>query len=233
MDCEYQYYLRYIERVPIKEGAASVYGTAVHRTIKTGYENNLPKEEWVSVFKSEWMALTSKRDIVYNSDTEFLKRFKDGQDVIAKYYDRFVKKKAKPIACELFFGRSKPVTIGNHVMVGVIDQIDANNNVIDYKSGAKPTKMELDLDLQFTIYSYAYRQLFKKEEEGLVLRHLGTMKDMVTTRTESDFELLLEEANKVEKKLKGKVFVRNLGRGCSNCYFLEACLGKERSLRRW
>ncbi len=228
MNCEYSYYLRYIERVPIKEGSPSVYGTAIHRTIKIGYDNNLPRDEWAKVFRQEWMALTSKRDIVFQSEGEFLKKFKDGADMVTGYYDKFVKKHKPPQMIEFFFGKDKPVKIGEHNIIGVFDQVDAKDRVIDYKSGVKPTKNKLDLDLQFTIYSYAYRQLFGKEEGGLVLRHLGTMKDMVTTRTEDDFRLLEEEVDKVAKRLKGKLFIRNLDRGCDSCYFYEHCLGKER-----
>jgi len=35
MECEYSYFLRYIDRVSIMESSASVYGTAVHRTMIT------------------------------------------------------------------------------------------------------------------------------------------------------------------------------------------------------
>ncbi|MDD2731243.1 MAG: PD-(D/E)XK nuclease family protein [Candidatus Portnoybacteria bacterium] len=228
MTCEYSYYLRYIERVPIKESSASVFGTAVHRTIKIGYDNDLPRDEWAKIFRKEWMALTSNKDIVFSSEGEYLKKFKDGADMVTNYYDKFVKRHKPPQMTEFFFGRDKAVKIGEHIIIGVFDQIDAKDRVIDYKSGVKPTKNKLDLDLQFTIYSYAYRQLFGKEEGGLILRHLGTMKDLTTTRTEDDFRLLEEEVDKVAKRLKGKLFIRSLDRGCDNCYFFEHCLGKER-----
>ena len=233
MSCEYSYYLRYIKRVPIVESSASVYGTAIHRAIKIGYDNNLARDDWGKVFKTEWVSLTSKKDIVFAYDNEYLKKFKDGQQMLLDYYDTFVKKAKKPPQMlEYFFGRDKAVMLGTHVIIGVIDQVDAKDRVIDYKSGVKPTQAKLDLDLQFTIYSYAFRQLFGREEGGLILRHLGTMKDLKTKRTEDDFELLAEEVDKVERRLKGKIFVRNLGRECSSCYFIEHCLGKERKIGR-
>jgi len=233
MECEYSYYLRYVERVPIRESSASVYGTAVHRAIHTGYENNLARDDWAKVFKHEWVVLTSSKDIAFYNENEYLKKFKDGQQLLLDYYDTFVKKEKKPPQMlEYFFGRDKAVKLGKHVIIGVLDQIDARSRIIDYKTGIKPTQAKLDLDLQFTIYSYAYRQLFDREESGLVLRHLGTMKDMKTKRTEEDFELVKEEVDKVERRLKGKIFVRNLGRGCANCYFIEHCLGKERKIGR-
>ncbi len=233
MQCEYSYYLSYVERVPTVESAESVDCTAIHRAIQVGYENNLAKEEWAQIFKKEWVELTAKKDVVFYGEGEYLKKFKDGQQMMRDYYDKFVSKKKPPQMLEFFFGKSNPVMLGSHKLVGVFDQVDARDNVIDYKSGAKPTQAKLDHDLQFTVYSYAYRQLWGKEENGLFLRHLGTMKDMETTRTEEDFEVLEGELDKIEKRLRGKVFIRNLGRECANCYFVEACLGKERKIGRW
>lgn len=232
MNCEYSYKLRYIDHIPIKESSASIYGTAIHRTIKIGYDNNVPRDDWSKIFRKEWMILTSNKNIVFQSEAEYLKKFKDGADLVTAYYDKFVKRHKPPQVTELFFGRDKAVHIGEHIIVGVIDQIDSKDRVIDLKTGIKPTMNKLDLDLQFTIYSYAYRQLFGKEEGGLVLRHLNTMKDMLTTRTDRDFELLAEEVNKISKRVKGKIFIRNLDRNCDNCYFFEHCLGKEKPLWR-
>jgi len=233
MECEYSYYLRYVERVPILESSASVYGTAVHKAIHLGYDNDLARDDWAKTFKHEWVSSVASKDIVFAYDNEYLKKFKGGQQLLLDYYDTFVKNEKKPPQMlEYFFGKDKAVTIGEHVIVGVFDQIDAKNRVIDYKTGVKPTQAKLDLDLQFTIYSYAYRQLFGRSESGLILRHLGTMKDLKTERVESDFDILGEEITKVEKRLKGKLFVRNLGRGCANCYFIEHCLGKERKIGR-
>lgn len=233
MTCEYSYYLRYIKRVPTIETSASIYGTAVHRAIHVGYDNNLDRDDWAKVFKQEWVTLASGKDIVFAYDNEYLKKFKGGQQLLLDYYDTFVKNEEKPPPMlEYFFGKDEPIMLGNHNIIGVFDQIDSNGVIIDYKTGVKTTQAKLDLDLQFTLYSYAYRQLFGQEEGGLVLRHLGTMKDMATKRTESDFEILKEEVDKIDKRLKGKLFIRNYGRECANCYFIEHCLGKERKYGR-
>jgi RecB family exonuclease len=234
MNCEYSFFLRYIKHVQIVESSASVYGSAIHHTIKAGYDNNLPREAWAETFKAEWLTLTKKPNIIYTGEGDFIKKFADGQEMVTKYYDKFFKKaKEPPIAIELFFGRDNKVAIGNNILIGVFDQIDSEGTIIDYKSGVKPTKAQLDLDLQFTVYSYAYRQLFNKEEKGLSLRHLPTMSDITTTRTDEDFALLKEEVDKAEHKVKSKTFMRNIGRDCATCYFLKECLGKEKKFGYW
>jgi len=231
--CEYLYYLRYIKRVKLQESSATAFGTSVHETIKIAYDNDLSGDEMAEVFKKQWVSNTNKKDILFYYDGEFIKKYKSGQEIVKNYYSKFMLDKPKPLATEYFFGRNQGIKIGKHVIIGVIDQIDADNNVIDYKTGRKPTQQQLDFDLQFTMYSIAHRQLFGKKENGLILRHLGTMKDICTYRDDEDFELLAGEIDKVESKLRGKAFVRNLSRECGNCFFLEECLGKQKKMRSW
>lgn len=233
MECEYMYYLRYVKRVSLAEGSASIYGTAVHKTVKLAYENNLSKEEMAKVFRQEWIALASGKDIVFLHEKDYLNKLTEGQKLVADYYDKFIKDVPAPKKVEYFISRKDGIKLGGFNVVAVFDSITHDNLIVDIKTGVKPTQTQLDLDLQFTIYSYVYRQLYGEEEKGLVLRHTGTMKDLVTTRTEEDFTVLLGEVNKVQNKIDSGVFLRNLGRGCARCYFLEHCLGKEKQFNRW
>lgn len=227
MDCPYSYFLRYTKKIPSVESSASVFGSAIHNTAKIGYENNLVRDEWVKTFKREWVVLTkSKKDIVYSSDKDFFIKLKYGQKLIGEFYDKYVEGKEPPKKVEFKFSKTDSVKLGSHILVGIFDQIDSNDRIVDYKTGfSKPFKNQLDYDLQFTIYSYAYRQLFNKEETGLVLLHVPSCTEFLTKRTNKDFEILREEIDKVEKSIETNVFVRNLGRNCYNCYFVEHCLG--------
>ena len=233
MTCEYMYYLRYIKRIQLVESSSSVYGTAVHRTIKLAYDNNLKKDDIVKVFRQEWVQLASGKDVVFSHEKDYLNKLTLGQELVAEYYDKFIKKGPSPKKVEYFIGRKDGIKIGKYNLVAVFDQITHDDRVVDLKTGVKPTQNELDLDLQFTIYSYAYRQIYGEEEKGLVLRHLGTMKDLTTTRTVGDFSILLNEVDKVESKINSGVFLRNLDRDCSKCYFLNVCLGKEKQFGRY
>jgi len=233
MQCDYLYYLRYIKRISLVENSASVYGTAIHNTIKLAYNNKLSAKEMSEIFRREWIQLCSAKDVVFLSEKDYLNKLTNGQKLVAEYYNKFIKGVPEPKTVENFIGRKEGIKLGEYNVVAVFDQITHDDMIVDVKTGLKPTQNQLDCDLQFTIYSYVYRQMYGKEENGLVLRHFSTMKDLVTTRTESDFITLLEEVNKLDEKLKSNVFLRNLGRHCSRCYFFEHCLGKEKSLGKW
>jgi len=230
MHCEYMFYLRYVERVSLVESSASIYGTAVHKTIKLAYDNDLSESDMVSVFRKEWIQLASGKDIVFLNEKDYLNKLLAGQKLVSEYHKKFIKGTPKPKKVEYFVGRKDGIKIGKYNVVAVFDQITHDNMIVDLKTGVKPTQNQLDLDLQFTMYSYAYRQLYGEEESGLVLRHLGTMKDLVTTRNDHDFEILLNEVDKIESKINSNVFLRNLDRDCNRCYFLRHCLGKEKSV---
>lgn len=232
MQCEYMYYLRYVKRIKLAESSASVFGTVVHQTIKEAYDNNMSEDEMAKYFRREWVAMASAKDVVFDHDKEYLAKLQKGKTMVKDYHKKYLSKEQPPKATEIFIARKSGVKLGRHNVIAVFDQISADDYIIDYKTGVKPTKMQLDLDLQFTLYSYVYRQLYGKEEAGLILRHLGTMKDLETTRCNEDFDVLLNEVNKLDDRMSSGVFLRNLDRGCANCYFLEHCLGKER-ISRW
>ena len=230
MECEYCYYLRYIERIKTPSTSPLVFGSSVHNAIKTGYEtNNLDREGWEKLFVHEWKVLTSIEDVVFSYDREYFARLKEGKKILGAYYDEFASVVPAPLHTELRVTRSDNIKIGSMFLVGSIDQIDYEGNIIDYKTGTKPVGFTLDFDLQLTFYAYLYRKLFGEEEKSVRIRHLGTMKDMaVSPRTERDFSLLEEEVDKFEKKSKSSSFMRNIGRSCAYCSYSSTCLGRER-----
>jgi hypothetical protein len=230
MECEYCYYLRYVERVKTPTTSPLVFGSAVHNAIKTGYEtNNLDREGWEKLFVHEWKVLTSIEDVNFSYDREYFARLKEGKKILGSYYDEFSSVTPAPLYTELRVTRTDSIKVGSLYLVGSIDQIDHENNIIDYKTGTKPIGFTLDFDLQLTFYSYIYRKLFGEPEKSVMIRHLGTMKDMpASPRTERDFSILEEEIAKFEKKIKSTSFLRNVGRSCAYCSYSNICLGRER-----
>jgi ATP-dependent helicase/DNAse subunit B len=230
MDCEYKYYLRYVERVSTPTGSALVFGSALHNAIKAAYESGLDREGWIKVFVNEWKTLTSIEDVHFLYENEYMARIKEGKKIIGDYYDKFVADSTfSPKHLEFRFTKSDGIKVGDFFLVGAIDQIDSANNIIDLKSGTKPVAFTLDYDLQLTIYSYVYRKLFGEEEGGLIIRHLGTSADMPAgKRTQKDFDILEEEIDKFGSKVKSGIFLRNIGRSCAYCQYAKKCLGIEK-----
>jgi ATP-dependent helicase/DNAse subunit B len=226
LSCPYKYYLRYIKKVKSKDSTATLYGTVLHNVVRLGYDNNLEEDDWVMLFKKEWMIQASARPDLFKESDDFGKKLVSGQEIISNYYNRFVVGNPPPKETEMRFSKEDNILVGNHYLVGIIDLIDHDNVVIDLKSGNKPSQNEIDFDLQLTFYSYVYRQLFKKKEKGLAIRHFNTTSDIITTRDKKDYDVLLEEINKVDKIVENGVYHRALGRSCNFCFYSDECLGK-------
>jgi CRISPR/Cas system-associated exonuclease Cas4 (RecB family) len=232
--CEWKYYLRYIEKIPLPNTAAMVYGSVIHDVIKNGYQQELNGEEMGKIFVEKWMRELDIKNVFINGKDNVDKR-REGKEMLLDYYNRYMKDAPAPKVIEKRIGYNKDdkLTIGSYPLIVVFDQIDSEDNIIDMKTGAKPQQSEIDLDLQLTLYSYAFRKIYGRTEKGLIIRHLNSMRDFVTTRNDKDFEIITGEIEKVGKKIKSGIFVRSIGRSCDDCNYLEVCLGKERAINKW
>jgi CRISPR/Cas system-associated exonuclease Cas4 (RecB family) len=219
-----QYKYRYILRGRLKENVPMMFGSALHNAIKIGYDYELERPDWLKVFKREWIMSAKKNRDVFSSESEYIDKLKEGQAIIGKYYKGFVEGVKPPIAIESKF---RKIPIGNHTVLGIIDQISGDRAVIDYKTGYRvPSNSEMALDLQFTMYSYAYRHIYQEEESALILRNIRMNKDVYTQRTEKDYKLLESIMNGVSKAINAQLFYRHIGWGCQHCSFYSNCLGK-------
>ena len=160
LDCEYAYYLRYVKKIATPKTGALAYGETIHSTVKTGYELSLDRDEWEKLFKREWTSLAWNNNIIFANEKEYYSKLNKGKADIVKYYDTFVKDNPAPRFLEYRFTKNTGVKLGNHIIIGAIDIIDAANNIIDIKTGIKPREPGLEFDLQLILYSYAFRQIF-------------------------------------------------------------------------
>ncbi len=129
-------------------------------------------------------------------------------------------------------------------LVGFIDQIRKIKTkywLIDLKTGWRNaeekdarTQYSIHHDYQFTIYSWAFRQLYGKKEAGIIVYPLDERKDpetggrieqeaIITTRGESDYSDLAELIDFFISCLEKETFPKNYGQSCRYCDYLEVC----------
>ena len=160
LDCPYKFYLRYEKKVELPTSSIALYGSCVHKAIELSYINDLPREEWAKVFKQEWTQNNSYQSVDFYFEGEYLKKLKDGQELMLKYYDTFVKgNKVKPAHIEARFGRKDGICLGDHLLIGIIDQIDTKAVVIDYKTGTPKSRGEVEGKTKFSDGDL-FRQLY-------------------------------------------------------------------------
>jgi len=239
--CPFKYYLMYEERLAWEKVPSGVaFGSAVHRAIerfnRALIDGRMDEESAMSLFESEWASEAKREEIEYKRTDEREELMDKGKRLVQLYSQEFAG--MKPQAVERVFrlpildvstGLFEP----SRDILGAIDLI-ADNEVIEVKTSAKSVNQrEADTSLQLTLYSWAYRMVYGREEKALkTVALVKTTKPIVqvieTRRTAEDYTMLIELMSQVVRAVKLGVFYRNPNTryGCDGCVYRTACGGK-------
>jgi CRISPR/Cas system-associated exonuclease Cas4 (RecB family) len=222
--CPKLFYYNYVEKLEEPRHVLTIMGSALHKSIENFYKKNIPP---LVTFNKEFyngVSFAENEVGLKGRDTPVQVALL-GQSIIDSIQWDF-----KPTELEKSFmlpfpNKENPVCI----MRGIIDMILEDGIIIDHKSSkTKPTKKKLADNYQFTIYAWAYRELYGKLPEVVYWHHLRTA-ELITADVLTDFEEKLtnivndviliindKEFNKVEKNS----FCQNV------CNFYEKCWGE-------
>lgn len=161
-----------------------------------------------------------------------------GVNILKRFYNRHMcekneknKKRNPPIARELAFGvrNDEPIEIAGHLIRGVFDRIDRTDMgcfITDYKtdkSSPGRNSFVLHRNIQFTIYSMVFRQIFQEQEKAILYYHLRSGDVFKTYRSERDFEYVKRLLDKVAKGIEDEDFVPFYGFHCEMCDRQSVC----------
>lgn len=174
----------------------------------------------------------------FNPVRIFFGYMKIGENILKRFYKRHIPEKDPsngnrnpPIARELSFGAKKnePIIIGNHRFRGVFDRIDQLNGkfyIADYKTDKSSPgygAFILHRHPQFTYYSYAFREIFKKREQAILYYHLRSGDVFETHRSEKDYDYAKILADEVAEGIYNDRFVPFYGFHCNFCDLQVSC----------
>lgn len=107
-----------------------------------------------------------------------------------------------------------------------IEKTEEDYSIIDYKSDKElpgPNDYLLRRNIQFTIYSLVFREVFGIKENKIEFYHLPTGKRVPTFRTEEDYQYLFQKLMEAEKDIRKKKFSSFVGFHCRWCDFEDYC----------
>jgi len=147
-----------------------------------------------------------------------------GANILKRFYERH-KEKPRPVALEKSFGVKKDelISINGHPIRGVFDRLDNikdNWYITDYKTDkVLPEKNSPSLckNPQFTLYSLAFREIFKEQEKAILYYHLRTGNVLETYRNEEDFDDLKKVLDKVVNGIENDEFIPFQTSHCGFC----------------
>lgn len=160
----------------------------------------------------------------------FFGYMKLGEGILREFYSRH-KSREPPFEKEKSFGikKDEPIDIAGHLVRGVFDRIDNLDGrwfITDYKtdkSSPEKDSFVLHRSPQFTLYSYAFRELFETTEEALLYYHLRTGDIFKTYRSQKDYDYLKSLLDEVANGIETEKFVPFYGSHCKFCDYKVAC----------
>jgi len=160
----------------------------------------------------------------------FFGYMKTGDKILKRFYIRH-KEKINPLEKELVFGRKKEdvIKIGDHEVTGVFDRIDKLKNkwyITDYKTNKYSPETDsftLHRNIQFSLYSHAFRQIFGEKEAAILFYHLRSGKVFKTFRNQKDYDYLKRILDEVSEGITKNKFVPFYGFHCNMCDKKSAC----------
>ncbi|VVA43843.1 conserved hypothetical protein [Candidatus Roizmanbacteria bacterium] len=163
--CPLQYKYLYVLKIPTLPTASASFGTTIHKTLQDFYSKFIKNKKinkiiLIEIYKKLWIP------VGYSSKAHEDRMKKEGEKILNNYFDKYHNLSLNILGLEKLF----KIKISEDIfLTGKIDRIDKLNKneieIIDYKTGKKPSERELTKSLQLTIYALAAhdKNLFNKK----------------------------------------------------------------------
>lgn len=241
--CPLRFKYRYIDKLPVEVEPqyATILGVTIHKALELFFPTTREYDQLSTLWNYVCYDLVEEEDrgnyIAPYKDprntfliSEKEKRifFNHGMKILDKYYHSnkhvFLADNYKLIKSELPF----EVKFKDWLLSGFIDKVEQQGKdvfICDYKSGSKiPSQEEIEVNLQATFYSIAYRMEYKRKEAGLYFHYLRTNTIRQTVREKKHFDdiaTLLDESTKLV--LSGKLDPTPSTEACKWCDYRSIC----------
>lgn len=235
--------------LPQRSNSKAVFGQIMHRALEH-YNNTGDLDGAIKRFLSDWGRADPDRWLKFTSYAGLKAKGVEILEAMARHY-RFQDRRV--IGTEIGF----VVPFGEHQLHGFIDLLETQKSgtgreilkVVDYKTNSKdPTKTELALNLQLSVYHYAVSQKEfwtgmpgEPEYPGLengewlwatlqgvprrcIWFSLWNGRELdAGPRTEVDYGRLYRVCDEINRANDAQIYVPKVGEACNWCDFVDQC----------
>ncbi|HLD26743.1 MAG TPA: UvrD-helicase domain-containing protein [Patescibacteria group bacterium] len=225
--CPLRYKYQYSIKIPIPKNSASSFGESVHRTLHKLYsmvkEKQHPtSEDLIKLYDTSWIPLG------YESTQHEQHTKEKGRIMLDTYYKTYYQNNTHIIDLEKRF---KIKIAPDLSIVGKIDRVDMRIDgmleIVDYKTGKKPSDKELQKNIQLTLYALAASDqgLYKRKIEDIVLTFyfLQTNETISLQKTEANLVEVKKTIEKSAHEINKGIFSPKVGPWCHYCPFKINC----------
>ena len=222
LTCPLQYKYAYVLKIPTPPSHALSFGNSIHDTLRD-YHNrlmfgeNVTLDQLLEIYKNSWQPLG------YLNEEHRQMRFREGEELLRKYYEENKHRKFKHKGLEKTFN----MKIDGIKFYGKIDRIDeladGGVEIIDYKTGQTKNQKDVDKDSQVAFYAIAAKEVFGLNVEKLSYYFVDSGEKISTTRTPKQLEEKKKEVTEVIGRMKSGNFEATPGMHCLWCDYKEIC----------
>ncbi len=189
--CPRQYRYRYVDGLPTLLTPQLAFGRVVHETLCALHQaciegaRRITDDMAIREFRRRWWVLASEEPTLFSDDAKMRHGYRVlGEDILRGYVAEFGSKPL-PVAVEFPF----EVPWERETIVGFVDrvdEVDGGIEVREFKTGKrKPSRKELDDDLQLLLYTHAVGEALGLPVRRAVYHHLRSASSVSTDRDES------------------------------------------------
>jgi RecB family exonuclease len=245
LNCPMEYNMKHELQLKVEDTESIRYKRAVHKTISYLYFSAMGgfmpsakqmKDKWATIWAEERDGKQNLKEMVFKErkwvdqfGTKNDKHIIKGFELIHNFYHLNKENHGVPIAVDHEFRVPiAGVTVtGNFELIREsIDKSSPNRfiEIVDFKTGSEATDMFLvNNDLNLTVMSYAFRNLFQAKEDRLTYNYLKTGKEIYTSRTDKHFDRMKAIVEGVAEGIASKRFYPRQSFMCKACPLKDAC----------
>ena len=240
LSCPLKYYFQYELGIPWRHVPSSVaFGDSIHKSVSFMNDalmqgNPISQDDLIGAFNREWAANIETNNIEWRRPDESGNLRMKGCDLLGLYYGKFRSFKPRSVEMEFRLPLLDPVSglfIESRDVVGKMDSISELGTILEVKTASKsPSQLEIDANLQLTMYSWSYRMLFGAPERQIIVAAMVKSKEpqlqiIKTRRRDRDYTKMLHLIDRVITCIDQGMFYPNQMNiwGCRNCEYIVEC----------
>lgn len=226
--CPLKYKYQYVLKIPTPTNAAASFGETIHKVFELAYQKHkqgekISKKILHQLYMSSWIP------IGYSSKSHERTTQLVGSKLLDDYFEKYHNEHTVILDTERWFRLKLDP---NTTIIGKIDRVDRGKDggleIIDYKTGKKPTLPELKKNLQLGIYALAAKDkgLYNTSPDKVTLTFYFLQQDeakVSLSKSEEDLMMVKEEIKKIITDIRGNNFSPKTGPWCKHCPFKINC----------
>jgi len=222
--CPLKYKFGRVFRIPQESTINQRFGIALHTVLERFHKSpGATREQLFELFESSW-----RRGGFGESDDELQFRER-GIEALERYWENTRDEEGEPV----WFERSFSFQLGPHVIRGRVDRVDrrpdGSYEVIDYKTGRSKTAVELQRDVQLSIYQMGARESWDIETSAHSYYYVMTAEKVPVAHSDEELDRVRATVEEIGAGISRQDFQPTPTQEiCSFCDFRIICPAAER-----